>query len=317
MAVGSTRPPNVAASPSYVGADYSSWGGDGNNFIPQLYANKVLRNFYASSIFSSICNTDYEGQIKSQGDQVIIRRTPTISTAPYSVGTVISYEVPEADSLTLRIDKGIYSAFRIDDIDAAQADIPLVSMFAKDAAERIRTDIDKEVLQYLATAAHASNAGIAAGAISGDINLGAAATPVTISDTNAVDYIVYLNQVLDEQNVPSENRFIVLPAWYVTLLKLGDLKRADFTGDSTGVIRTGMIGKIDRTEIYVNNNLYTLGGNTYIVGGTKEASTFAGTITKTETVRIPDSFGEYWRTLFVYGRQVVQPVCLVNVVAHN
>ena len=42
MAVGSTRPPNVAASPAYAGADYSSWGGDGNNFIPQLYANKVL-----------------------------------------------------------------------------------------------------------------------------------------------------------------------------------------------------------------------------------------------------------------------------------
>lgn len=58
MAVGASRPPNVAATPAYAGADYSSWGGDGNNFIPQLYASKVLRNFYATSIFSSICNTD-------------------------------------------------------------------------------------------------------------------------------------------------------------------------------------------------------------------------------------------------------------------
>ena len=315
MAVGSTRPPNVGAAPAYAGADYSSWGGDGNNFIPQLYANKVLRHFYASSIWTSITNTDYQGQIKAQGDQIVIRRTPTISTSPYSVGTTINYEVPETDSLTMRIDKGLYSAFRIDDIDAVQSDLPLVSMFAKDAAERIKIEVDQEVLEYLASAADSNNSGATAGAISNNIDLGTAAAPETITSVNAIDYIVQINQVLDEANIPSEGRFVVVPAWYSSMLKLGDLRRADVTGDGTGVIRTGLIGRIDRTDVYQNNNLYTLAGNTYIVAGTKEAASFAAQITKTETLRIPDSFGEYWRTLFVYGRQCVQPTCLVNMVA--
>ena len=193
----------------------------------------------------------------------------------------------------------------------------MVSIFAKDAAERIKIDVDKEVLEHLSDQAHASNLGVAAGAISGDINLGSAAAALTISTTNAIDIIVSMNQVMDEANQPSEGRFIVLPAWYCALLKLGDLRRADISGDGTGLIRTGLIGRVDRTDIYQNNNLYTLAGNTYIVAGTKEAASFASSITKTETVRIPDSFGEYWRTLFVYGRAVVQSEALVNVVAHN
>ena len=40
--------------------------------------------------------------------------------------------------------------------------------------------------------------------------------------------------------------------------------------------------------------------------------TFAANITKTDSVKIPDSFGQYWRTLFVYGRAVVQDTALVN-----
>lgn len=262
-------------------------------------------------------NTDYEGDIRNQGDRVTIRKTPTITTSGYSVGTTLNYEVPETNSTELRIDKGLYSAFRIDDIDRVQTDIPLVSIFAKDAAENIKIEVDKEVLEYLSDQAHASNQGATAGAISGDVDLGTAAAPETITSVNAIDYIVSINQVLDEQNIPSEGRFVVLPAWYCALLKLGDLRRADITGDGTGVIRNGMIGQVDRTTIYQNNNLYVTGGNTYVVAGTKEASTFAAQITKTETVRIPDSFGEYWRTLFVFGRTVVQSAALVNLVCRN
>ena len=40
----------------------------GSNFVPALYSKKVLRNFYLSTFYNEICNTDYEGEIKNQGD---------------------------------------------------------------------------------------------------------------------------------------------------------------------------------------------------------------------------------------------------------
>jgi hypothetical protein len=307
----------VAITSGYYGdTTVDHYGSDSaSKYIPKLYSKKVLKQFYANSFYNDICNTDYEGEIKNAGDQVIIRRTPTLTVNPYTIGLPITYEVPKADNTFLTIDKANYVAFRVDDIDKAQSDIGLINMFADDASERLRIATDTDILGYMSTGADASNVGATAGALSANINLGVVGTSgIAITSTNAVDYIVYMNQVLDEANQSSEGRFLVLPAWYCALLKLGDLRRADVSGDGTGVIRSGLIGQVDRTMIYQSNNLTheTLSGNEcfYAVAGTKEATSFAMQVSKTDTLQIPDSFGEYWRTLFVYGRKVVQPTGL-------
>lgn len=291
-------------------------------WVPELYSKKVLRNFYENTFYHDVFNTDYEGEIAGQGAKVQIRKTPEITVTAYAVGDTLSYEVPNKDATTLSIDQGVYSAFQVDDINKAQADIELVNMFAKDAALRIKIAVDVEVFAYIATLAHADNIGATAGAISGNVNMGAitgVGGAVDITSTTAIDKIVDVNQVLDESNIPSEGRWIVLPAWYCALLKKGDLKSADITGDSTGVIRNGLIGMVDRTMIYQSNNLLTAtDGDSetswYIMAGTKEACTFASQVDKVDTLQIPDSFGEYWRTLFIYGRAVVQSSALVALI---
>jgi hypothetical protein len=75
--------------------------------------------------------------------------------------------------------------------------------------------------------------------------MGGAGAGVAVTSTNATDLIVDINTVLDEQNIPSADRWVVLPAWFVALLKKGDLKSADITGDSTGLIRSGVIGMVN------------------------------------------------------------------------
>lgn len=289
-----------------------------SNYVPIIYTKKVLRNFYESSVFSQICNTDYEGEIKAQGDKVVIRKTPEMTVKPYKVGATITYEKPTKDSGELMVDLGMYAAFQVDDVDAAQSDLPMMSIFAKDVGEQIRIATDIEVLEYMSTGSTATtNRGNTAGAISANITLGVQSTPVTITSTNATEYIVWMNQVLDEANIPSEGRWCVIPAAFATRLKTSDLKAANITGDSTGVIRTGLLGMIDRMKVYQNNNLATGtaggfdAGETSILAGTNEAVTFASNITKSDTLKIPDSFGQYWRSLFVYGRNVVQPDALV------
>ena len=314
--VGVVRPPSTdLANPR---SDYSAAGDV--NYVPIVYTKKVLRNFYETSVFAQVLNTDYEGEIKAQGDKVVIRKTPEMTVLPYKVGTAITYEVPAKDSTELMVDLGMYSAFQIDDVDKAQSDLPLINMFAKDAGERIRIETDKEILEYLSTGANATNKGVAAGAISSSINLGITTTPLVITPANATEFIVQMNQVLDEANIPMEGRWCILPAWVCTALKTSDLKAANITGDSTGVIRTGLIGMVDRMKVYQNNNLATgvaggLAADEFsVLAGTNEGGSFAANITKTDTLKIPNSFGEYWRTLFVYGRAVVQDTALINAV---
>lgn len=61
----------------------------------------------------------------------------------------------------------------------------------------------------------------------------------------------------------------------------------------------------------MNNNLpntsTTSNSNYAILAGTKMATAFALQLSKVETLRVPTSFGEYWRSLWVYGRKVVRP----------
>jgi hypothetical protein len=186
----------------------------------------------------------------------------------------------------------------------------------------MKIKVDSEVLSFVSTRAAATNKGATAGAISESVNLGlidGAGASIEITADNAIEYLVDLNMVLDEANQPSEGRWVVLPAWFCALLKKGDLRSADITGDSTGVIRNGLIGMVDRFKVYMSNNLFTdEDGDTetswYVLAGTKEACTFAAQVDKVDTLKIPTSFGEYWRTLMVYGRAVVQPSALATLI---
>jgi hypothetical protein len=322
MANGVTRA--LDANTTYDG-NYPTVASDSTSkFIPQIWSSKMLRNFYEMTAFLEIANTDYEGEIKNQGDMVIIRTTPDITITAYEVGRSLVYEVPEKANRSLNIDKAYSWSFRMDDIDEKQIDIPLIAEQSADAGEKLKIKIDQECFQYVVGKADSDNRGNTAGAISGNIALGAAggtngSLALAVTKALATDFIVDFNTVLDEANMPSENRWVVLPAWFCALLKKSDLKQADITGDSTGVLRTGVIGMVDRTKIIQSNNLYHITEGTaelfYCLAGTKEAITFALQLTKTETLPIQESFGTYMRGLSVYGREVVQPTALVEAVA--
>lgn len=302
------------ASPAY--ASYAS--DSTSKFIPQLWSNKMLKNFYQTTAFSEIANTDYEGQIKQQGDKVIIRKTPVITVSDYLVGDALTYQVPEVANTELNINKAKSWSFRIDDIDAVASDLNLMNAFAADAGERLKIAIDTDCFDYISTLPAATNKGATAGAISANINLGAATAPVSVTAINATDLIVDINSVLDEANIPSENRWVVLPAWFVAMLKKSDLKAANITGDSNSVLRSGVVGMIDRTKIIQSNLIKHVTDTVecfYCMAGTKDALTFANQLIKTETLQIPDSFGTYMRGLSVYGRAVVQPSALVSLYA--
>jgi hypothetical protein len=308
-----------------LGTDYTNYSSNNttNNYIPVLFAKNMLRNFYETSSYPLISNTEYQGQIKNVGDSVIIRKAPTLNIGNYEVGGSITYQIPTSTAVELNIDTAKYWAFRLDDIDELQSDLGLMKEFSAAASKDLEKAIDTDCLSTWVAGAATYNKGATAGQISRNINLGTSGAGNGVAITggesgNAVDFIMSCNQVLDEENIPSEGRWIVLPSWYITMLKTGVLRRADTTGDSSGVIRTGVVGMIDKFMVLRNNNLPWDGTNknSSILFGTKEALTFAMQLTKTDTLQIQNSFGTYVRGLAVYGKAVVQPSALGVGIVH-
>lgn len=281
------------------------------SYIPTLYAAKLLVEFYKSSVFGDIATTEYEGQISQMGDTLRIRTLPDIVVNNYTKGQKLVYQTPEGSYLDLLIDKGKYWAVAYNELDKKQSDIEYVQKWAEHAGETMKVAIDADVLQNTYGDVHASNKGATAGVESGDIDLGSSGSPVELLSTNIIDTIVNCGVVLDEQNVPDDNRWMVLPAWAIGLLKSSDLKDASITGDGQSVLRNGRVGKIDRFTIYMSNNLkMTTDGSDKVANamfGHKMGIAFASQMTSKETIDNPNDFGKLIRALQAYGYKVVKP----------
>ena len=280
------------------------------NFIPEIWSGKLIENFYDATVLSAISNTNYEGEIRNMGDTVNIRTTPTITIKTYVKGQTLAVENPDKEKLQLVIDKGEYFACVEDDVDKVQADINLMDTWSKDASERMKIKIDQRVLTDILPDISSLNKGNTAGRITANIDLGSTGTPVAITKTNVLEYIVDMGTVLDEANAPESDRFIVIPAKMAGMIKKSDFKSALVTGDNVSIMRNGQLGMIDRFTVYMSHNLSQSSGKFSIIAGHKMGFTFASQMTNMETIRSESTFGNVIRGLQVYGYKVVKPEAL-------
>lgn len=316
----------LAATPYPAGSAQPNPAYSGT-FIPEIWSGKLIEKFYATTVLAAISNTDYEGLIKNQGDKVIIRTRPTITIRDYSIGQSLLVERPSSNIVELNIDKGKYFNTILDDVHDIQSDMNLMSMWSDDAAEQMKIIIDTEALTALRGQADPANRGTAAGAKSAAINLGATTTPLVLVARNpavgqveVVDLIVRLGQVLDEQNIPETGRWLVIPAWVASRIKMSELRDASLTGDAQSMVRNGRLGMIDRFTLYSSNLLPSgvaaglAAGEWAVYAGHAHALTFATQMTKMETLRSESTFGELMRGLQIYGSKVIDGKALAEAI---
>ena len=324
----------VASTPFAGSTPSTAYSG---TFIPEVWSGKLVEKFYKATVLGAIANTDYEGEIKNFGDKVQIRSRPTITIRNYKSDLNLAVDRPSETKQTLNIDKGKYFNLALDDVMEVQSDIDQLSIWAEDASEQMKITIDSDVLNG-ATAGDGSgivnnsglnsdNEGNSAGAISGEHRLGIDSDPTHIAkagvtgesgvdgsnEMGVTDYIVNCGTVLDEQNLPENGRFIVIPAWVAGMIKKSDLKDASLSGDGTSILRNGRLGMIDRFTVYLSNILVPSATYTDaypVIFGTKAALSFASQYVNLETLRSERSFSNLLRGLQVFGWKIVNPVAL-------
>lgn len=321
-----------------VAAPFNTNPSYSGSFIPTVWSAKMNAKFYATTVFSDIANTDWQGEISSMGDKVVINTPPTLTVSNYVPGAGLSYEVPAPVVQDLLIDKGKYFAFHVNDVLEYQSKPDLIDTFSADAAQQMRIAIDSDVLYRAFNQADAANKGATAGAKSGKYDLGTDTAPVALTAGNVLEKILQMASVMDEQNLPDDSRWLLIDPFTRSLLMQSNLAQANFMGDNTSIVRNGLIGTIDRFKLYVTNHLpkAIAGTNTpwlsgdgtdnsvtstsglarrALIAGHKSALTFASQITKMETVRNTADFGDYVRSLNVYGSKVVAPKSMVTLIA--
>jgi hypothetical protein len=296
---------------------YDSAGAYG--FIPELWSGILVENLYPSSVFSDISNTNYEGEIKAKGDVVNIRTKPHMAISDYEVGGGLTYEVPGSNKVQLAVNNAKSFSFQVNDVDEAQSDIEqMVSMFQEGAEEDLKAAIDADCLSKISADVAAANKGATAGAESGNIDLGTTGSAISLTETNIIQKIVEMGQVLDEQHLPQTGRWLVLPPWACTRVLLSELKDASIAGDGTSIARNGRMGQIGRFTIYQSTQLPTVsdtGTKWKIFGGHRNFLTWATQMLNMEALPNPSDFGQLVRGLAVYGAKVTKGEGIVELYA--
>ena len=295
--------------------------GTSTNFMPAIYSKKVLNFFRKASVVEAITNTDYAGEISAFGDSVNVIKEPTITVYQYERGADVTATALTDTDVTLVVDVANAFKFIVDDIETSMSHVNFKEVAASSAAYALRDAFDAGVIATMFAGVTASSpdhllggdttASAATGVLSGTDALG-----LQHAGTDPLDILARMARLLDDQNVPEEGRWVVAPPSFYEELSQSDSKllSVDYNGGQ-GSIRNGLVssGKLRGFSMYKSNNIAApTNADGKILAGHMSACCTAQTITSTEVIRDPASFGDICRGLHVYGAKVLRPEALVG-----
>ena len=292
-------------------------------FLPKIYSKKVLNFFRKASVVEAITNTDYSGEINAYGDSVKIIKEPVITVYQYERGADITKTALTDQETSLVVDTANAFKFIVDDIETSMSHVNFKEVAASSAAYALRDAFDEGVIATMFAGVSASSPNhilgsdnatdLAAGTFDGTGNLDIG---FGTDEHDPLDIMAYMARLLDEQDIPEEGRwFLAPPSFYEQLGQSSSkLMSVDFNAGQ-GSIRNGLVssGKLRGFDMYKSNNVAAPSNAAgKILGGHMSSTATAQTITSTEVLRDPDSFGDICRGLHVYGAKVLRPEAMVS-----
>lgn len=323
-------------------------------FSPTIFSKKAQLAFRKSSVVEDITNTDYAGELANMGDSVKIIKEPDITINSLARGTTLQTQALDDAEFSMIIDQANYFQFALDDIEAAHSHVNFMDLATDRAGYKLRDEFDKEVLGYMAGWAwngsawvrRTASAGIKADSAAdadellagnklnitsfggSDLGVLGEVTSIPVAANGGAGAITSPLQILnriarkmDQANVETESRWIVVDPVFAELLmdENSKLINRDYGGE--GEVRNGRLpGTIRGFRVYKSNNLPYLGTGAdttasagseenfgIIVAGHDSAVATAEQIAKTEKFRSPDSFSDVVRGMQLYGRKILRP----------
>jgi len=334
------------------------------NFSPIIYSKQVQLAFRKGSVVEAITNSDYFGEIANMGDSVKVIKEPEITVKEYARGTAITPQDLDDEEFSLTIDKANYFAFKVDDIEEAHSHINFQQLASDRAAYRLADQFDQDVLGYMSgfkqsaihgapntanTTVNGTKAVSTAGSdellasmqidaedfggSAGDAvailpRAGGDSAPTANGDRNPLTVIARMSRLLDQQNVDTNGRWLVLDPVFIEVLKDEDSRLFDADFGGTGLQNGLILNNLHGFKVYQSNNLPAVGtgpSNTgansssnygVIVAGHSSSVATAEQINKTETYRDPDSFADIVRGMHLYGRKILRPEAISTCIYH-
>lgn len=272
-------------------------------FSPVLWSHSLQLAYRKRLVYADarICNRKYEGEIRQHGDTVKIKTVNDPTIKDYVKGT--DHDAPEnadgAEQL-LRITQQKYFNLGIDDIDRVQADPEYFAEYTSRGGYQLANTSDQYIASQMSAAVASANL------------LGSDAAPIVPTADTMYEYLVDLDVILDENFVPEDGRFVVLPPWAYGLLRKDD-RFVSFGTDANRNVAAGTpLGEVANLTVFKSNNVPATNATKYkILAGHADATTFAEQMLgQLEAYRPQLRFEDAVKQLQVYGARVTRGYAL-------
>tara|TARA_R110002111_G_scaffold116816_1_gene178647 strand:- start:54 stop:539 length:486 start_codon:yes stop_codon:yes gene_type:complete len=157
---------------------------------------------------------------------------------------------------------------------------------------------------------------------------GATDSTPAAGDTFPLTLIARMSRLMDQQNVDTNGRWLVLDPVFIEVLKDEDSRLFQSDWGGSGLQNGLVMNNLHGFKVYQSNNLPSLGTGPattgtnsssnfgVIVAGHSSSVATAEQINKTETYRDPDSFADIVRGMHLYGRKILRPEAIATAIYH-
>lgn len=268
-------------------------------FVPQIWDSQVLRTLEDNLIARQICKAVPSIKAKGAGDTVYFNGLADPTVDDYTGS--ITYEALVSSQVALLIDQQKKYAFKVTDVEAMMANVDLKGSQASRAAYQLKKAVDTYIF-----GSSTSPAVVDAGTT--------LAADATCDSATILSDISEFSRVLEEQNVMSGDKWIVIPPWVKEKLQLAGVKFQINNGiNGTGGMEWATYLDLD---VYVSNNLYNSGTAaapvTTLLGGSYNAIVYEDVLNTSRVMPLESSFDMGLSGLLVFGAKVVKPMELVK-----
>lgn len=266
------------------------------NYQSTVWHGSLLENLHQSTFVIPTLNSDYVGDITSQGSTVKITGFTSPTIGSYS-GTITRQALTDSTQ-SLAIDQKKYYAYLVDDVDKVQSAGSFDAVQA-DAAAGLADTAENFVLADMLT------------------NGTSAGTTAVTTNALADAAVKAIRTALVKAKVPSNNRYLAVnPEAAAFLMDLGgSLFKANEAG-SDDTLRNGVIGRYRGfTVIETPSSSLTNTSKPCFIGYWGRAYGFAQQLLETRAQTALDAFGDQVDGLHVYGGKVLRATAVQTYVS--
>lgn len=262
-----------------------------NNFIPEIWSTNLIHYLQKAHVYAGVANRQYD---RVEGNRVRINQFGAVTVNSYTRNnwsTGLTLQTLDDAQTWLDLDQEKYFAFVIDDADAAQMNVNIMQDAMQEAGYQLMDTADQYIAGLYASAGMSQNS---------------TGSGVAMTSANVEDEFLAAQETMDENNVPREGRFAIIPPWVHTKLILAGI--ADLT-DNVQTFTNGFIGRALGFDFLLSNNVSKNSSSwddTRIMCGVRGRSWwYADQVKSVEGQRVvTEGFGDLVKGLHVYGGKV-------------